>query len=63
MIAVSIMAELLGEYSVALARVTERLLALRRAGLSFRGSSVSNFRFASSPVLNHPEQSSFLVYF
>lgn len=63
MIMVAVVAGLLGEYTAALARATERLLPPRRriSGFRFRASSSS-----SSTTHHHRHQqdsSSFILYF
>ncbi|KAL5737168.1 hypothetical protein ACOSP7_031610 [Xanthoceras sorbifolium] len=65
MIKVAIMAELLEEYTVALARITQQMLQTRRAITSFRDLRWNLLRFTSSPVPSSTFQdsTSFLVYF
>ena len=57
MITVAVVAELLGEYTAALTRVTERLLPPRRRLRSFR------FRSSSSTAHQQDDSSSFILYF
>ncbi|TQD94513.1 hypothetical protein C1H46_019758 [Malus baccata] len=62
MIRVGIVAELLGLYTAALARMTEQLVPPRRHSTSFRGL-VNNLRQASRPASTHDAASSFYLYF
>ncbi|KAJ6867933.1 hypothetical protein NC651_033084 [Populus alba x Populus x berolinensis] len=62
MITVAIMAELLEEYAVALARITERLMPPRRSINGFR--RLRNSRLPSSSAATHDQDTcSFIVYF
>ena len=62
MITVAIMAELLEEYAVALARITERLMPPRRIINGFR--RLRNSRLPSSSAATHDQDPcSFIVYF
>lgn len=62
MITVAIMAELLEEYTVALARITERLLPQRRSSIHGGLQGLREFRL---PTAYHQDgdSSSFIVYF
>ncbi|KAF9667251.1 hypothetical protein SADUNF_Sadunf15G0003000 [Salix dunnii] len=62
MITVAIMAELLEEYAVALARITERLMPSRRNYMN----GLRNLRLpssSSSAATRDQDSSSFVVYF
>ncbi|TQD85880.1 hypothetical protein C1H46_028580 [Malus baccata] len=62
MIRVGIVAELLGLYAAALARMTEQLVPARQRSASFHGL-VNNLRLASRPASTHDAASSFYLYF
>ncbi|KAB2598845.1 hypothetical protein D8674_001765 [Pyrus ussuriensis x Pyrus communis] len=62
MIRVGIVAELLGLYTAALARMAEELVPARRHNTSFR-DLVNNLRLASRPASTHDAASSFYLYF
>ncbi|OAY59604.1 hypothetical protein MANES_01G044200v8 [Manihot esculenta] len=61
MIKLAVMAELLEEYTVALARFTERLLPPRRGIYGFHW--LRNFHLGSSSSIFSQDSSSFIVYF